>query len=445
MARWLYWFLLGVPLALLAKFLGWSGVLVFAFSAIALIPLAGLIGKSTEELAEIVGPLVGGLLNATFGNAPELIIGIAALQAGLLDVVRASITGSIIGNTLLVLGMAVFFGGWRNGRQYFDARNAGQYASMLALAVVGLVLPALANAVGSSVSLEHPSGVNIDAISVLVSVILLISYVAYLAYTVFHVRDKISRHPSEVPEGKTPKHQEDEPPLVPPSPVLAEEQEEEMREEEQAERARRTRPRRTKASKPATSVASVTVQSQAATRRASHAPHEKKNEDAAAPTGHTHHGRPSWKAARWPVFWLAGATVATAVMSEFMVGGIETVTEQLGWSQLFIGLIIVPIVGNAAEHASAVTMALKNRMDVTLAIAAGSSIQVALLVAPVLVLVSFLFTHPLDLVFRPLELVVFGLATFLFSLTNLDGESTWLEGFLMLAFYVMVGVIAYFL
>ncbi|HEU5198246.1 MAG TPA: hypothetical protein VFU32_01340 [Ktedonobacterales bacterium] len=445
MARWLYWFLLGVPLALLAKFLGWSGVLVFAFSAIALIPLAGLIGESTEELAEIVGPLVGGLLNATFGNAPELIIGIAALQAGLLDVVRASITGSIIGNTLLVLGMAVFFGGWRNGRQYFDARNAGQYASMLALAVVGLVLPALANAVGPELAAgEHRIGVNIDAISLLVSVVLLISYVAYLAYTVFHVRDKISRHPSEVREGKTPKHQEDEPPLVPPSPVLAEEQEEELREEEQAERAKRARPRRTKTGTPATSVASVTVQSQTTTKQAAHETHGKKDEEA-APTGHMHRGRPSWKTSWRPVALLAGATVVTAVMSEFMVGGIETVTEQLGWSQLFIGLIIVPIVGNAAEHSSAVTMALKNRMDVTLAIAAGSSIQVALLVAPVLVLVSFLFVHPLDLVFRPLELVVFGLATFLFSLTNLDGESTWLEGFLMLAFYVMVGVIAYFL
>ena len=445
MARWLYCFLIGVPLAFLAKFLGWSGVLVFAFSAIALIPLAGLIGEATEELAEVVGPLVGGLLNATFGNAPELIIGIAALQAGLLEVVRASITGSIIGNTLLVLGMAVFFGGWRNGRQYFDARNAGQYASMLALAVVGLVLPALANAVGSSVSLEHPSGVNIDAISVLVSVVLLISYVAYLAYTVFHVRDKISRHPSESHEGKTPKQQEDEPPLVPPSPVLAAEQEEELREEEQAERARRTRPRRTKASRPATSVASVTVQSQTTTRHTPQEKHGEKGEEAAAQAGLAHRGRPSWKTARWPVALLAGATVATAVMSEFMVGGIETVTEQLGWSQLFIGLIIVPIVGNAAEHASAVTMAIKNRMDVTLAIAAGSSIQVALLVAPVLVLVSFLFVHPLDLVFGSLELVVFGLATFLFSLTNLDGESTWLEGFLMLAFYAMVGVIAYFL
>jgi Ca2+:H+ antiporter len=446
MARWLYWFLLGVPLALLAKFLGWSGVLVFAFSAIALIPLAGLIGESTEKLAEIVGPLVGGLLNATFGNAPELIIGIAALQAGLLDVVRASITGSIIGNTLLVLGMAVFFGGWRNGRQYFDARNAGQYASMLALAVVGLVLPALANAVGPSLAAEeHRIGVNIDAISLLVSVVLLISYVAYLAYTVFHVRDKASRPPAEVREGKTPKSAEDGPPLVPPSPVLAEEQEEELREEAQAERAKRPRARRTKAGAPAASAASVMVQSQATTRHTSYKTHGKKGEGAATPTGHTHRGKPSWKAARWPVALLALATVGTAVMSEFMVGGIETVTEQLGWSQLFIGLIIVPIVGNAAEHASAVTMALKNRMDVTLAIAAGSSIQVALLVAPVLVLVSFLFTHPLDLVFRPLELVVFGLATFLFSLTNLDGESTWLEGFLMLAFYVMVGVIAFFL
>ena len=413
MARWLYGFLLGVPLAFLAKFLGWSGVLVFVFSAIALIPLAGLIGVATEKLAEIVGPLVGGLLNATFGNAPELIIGIAALQAGLLEVVRASITGSIIGNTLLVLGMAVFFGGWRNGRQYFDARNAGQYASMLALAVVGLVLPALANAVGpSTTAADHRGVVNIHAISLLVSVVLLISYVAYLAYTVFHVRDKASQPPRGVREGKVLKPEEDGPPLVPPSPVLAEEQKEELREEAK-------QPSQGKQSK---GTAKAPVSAELA-----------------------QHHRPSWKTIWRPMTLLAIATVATAVMSEFMVGGIETVTEQLGWNQLFIGLIIVPIVGNAAEHASAVTMALKDRMDVTLAIAAGSSIQVALLVAPVLVLVSFLFVHPLDLVFRPLELVVFGLATFLFSLTNLDGESTWLEGFLMLAFYVMVGVIAFFL
>ena len=446
MARWLYWLLLGVPLALLAKFLGWSEVLVFIFSAIALIPLAGLIGVATEELAEIVGPLVGGLLNATFGNAPELIIGIAALQAGLLDVVRASITGSIIGNTLLVLGMAVFFGGWRNGRQYFDARNAGQYASMLALAVVGLVLPALASAFGSSPASESAhTGVNIHAISTLVSVVLLISYVAYLAYTVFHLRDKVSRPPREVREGKGPKPEEDGPPLVPPSPVLAEEQEEELREEARAERARRAKARRTKAGTPATAMAAVSAQSNTTPEPKAQEKQGKHAAKAPASAEHTHHSRPSWKTAWRPVTLLAVATVATAVMSEFMVGGIETVTQQLGWSQLFIGLIIVPIVGNAAEHASAVTMALKDRMDVTLAIAAGSSIQVALLVAPVLVLVSFLFANPLDLVFRPLELVVFGLATFLFSLTNLDGESTWLEGFLMLAFYAMVGVIAYFL
>lgn len=221
MARWLYWLLIAVPLALLAKFLGWSEVLVFAFSALGLIPLAGLIGVATEELAERVGPLVGGLLNATFGNAPELIIGIAALQAGLLNVVRASITGSIIGNTLLVLGMATFAGGWRNGRQYFDARNAGQYASMLALAVVGLVLPSLADTAGRSIAQEdHRAGVNINTISILVSVVLLLSYIAYLAYTVFHVRDKVNPEPAEVREGTVPRPEEDGPPLVSPSEVL---------------------------------------------------------------------------------------------------------------------------------------------------------------------------------------------------------------------------------
>ena len=315
---------------------------------------------------------------------------------------------------------------------------------MLALAVVGLVLPALASAFGSSTASESAhTGVNIHAISALVSVVLLISYVAYLAYTVFHLRDKVSRPPRGVREGKAPKPEEDGPPLVPPSPVLAEEQEEELREEAKAERARRAKARRAKAGTPAT--AAVAAQGHTLPEPKAQEQQGKHTAKAPASAEHAPHGRPSWKTAWRPVTLLAVATVATAVMSEFMVGGIETVTEQLGWSQLFIGLIIVPIVGNAAEHASAVTMALKNRMDVTLAIAAGSSIQVALLVAPVLVLVSFLFANPLDLVFRPLELVVFGLATFLFSLTNLDGESTWLEGFLMLAFYAIVGVIAYFL
>ncbi len=441
MARWLYYLLLAVPLAFLAEFLHWSPVLVFAFSAISLIPLAGLIGFATEEVAELVGPLVGGLLNATFGNAPELIIGIVAVRAGLLEVVRASITGSIIGNTLLVLGMAIFAGGWRNGRQYFDARNAGQYASMLALAVVGLVLPALANTVGQETAAEDHKGiVNIDAISSLVAVVLLISYIAYIAYTVFHVRDKQHHAPKDVREGEIPEGEEEGPPLVPPSAVLAEEQMEELAREEQAERAAR----RKTGKKQRTAVAAT----QSGARENSESPEKAGRAKKEAQPAHGASGRFSWKAAWRPVTLLGVATVATAIISEFLVGAIEPVTEQLGWSQLFVGLIIVPIVGNAAEHSSAVTMALKNRMDVCMAIAAGSSIQVALLVAPVLVLASFLVGqagHPLDLVFRPIELAVFGLASFLFALISLDGESSWLEGMLLLSFYAMVGVIAYFL
>jgi Ca2+:H+ antiporter len=416
MARWLYWLLLAVPVAFLAHFLGWSEILVFAASAIGLIPLAGLIGQATEELAEQVGPLVGGLLNATFGNAPELIIGIAALSSGLLDVVRASITGSIIGNTLLVLGTALLAGGWLKGRQYFDARNAGQYASMLALAVIGLVLPALANAVGLSGGEgdRHPV-VNIDAISVAFSVILLISYIAYLAYTVFHVRDKPRRAPGDLREGAVPASEEEGPPLVPPSAVLADEQQQELVQE--AAKARKK--------------GRSAQRSTAAAQRPA--------------TPHRSGKRVAWKELWRPVVLLAVATVATAVVSELLVGAIEPVTEQLGWSQLFVGLIIVPIVGNAAEHASAIQMALKDRVDVSMAITAGSSIQVALLVAPVLVLVSFPLHQTLDLLFRPLELIIFGLATFLFPLISLDGESTWLEGLLLLAFYVMVGVVAFFL
>ncbi len=417
MARWLYWLLLAVPLAFLAELLRWSEIIVFVASAIGLIPLAGLIGLATEELSEQVGSLVGGLLNATFGNAPELIIAMVALSAGLLDVVRASITGSIIGNALLVLGTALLAGGWRNGRQYFDARNAGQYASMLALAVIGLVLPALANTIGFSEREEGRPVINIDAISVAFSIILLFSYVAYLAYTVFHVRDKPRHAPEDVREGDIPAPEEDGPPLVPPSAVLAEEQREEL-----AEEAREA-------------------------RRKSHSAPAGAKHTAAGKRSHAHHSR---RRVRWQTIWrpvllLAGSTVATAVMSELLVGAIEPVTEQLGWSQLFVGLIIVPIVGNAAEHSSAITMALKDRLDVSMAITAGSSIQVALLVAPVLVLMSFPLGHTLDLLFQPLELVIFGLATFLFPLISLDGESTWLEGLLLLAFYFMVGVIAFFL
>jgi|SRR5579859_216363 len=413
MARWLYWLLLAVPLAFLAEFLHWSEVLIFAAAAIGLIPLAGLIGQATEELAEHVGPLVGGLLNATFGNAPELIIGIVALKAGLLDVVRASITGSIIGNTLLVLGMALFLGGWRNGRQYFDARNAGQYASMLALAVVGLVLPALANAVGQTgIPGERGPGVNINAISVTFSILLLFSYVAYLAYTVFHVRDKPRQEPSEVREGRVPAPEEDGPPLVPPSAVLADEQQVELAQE--AAGAAQAKP--ALPGPPTTGTREISVP-----------------------------GKSDRKGFWRSIGLLAVATVATAIVSEVLVGAIEPVTHQLGWTQLFVGLIIVPIVGNAAEHASAIQMALKDRVDVSMAIAAGSSIQVALLVAPVLVLVSFAFTQPLGLVFRPLELVIFGLATLLYPLISLDGESTWLEGLLLTIFYVMVGVVAFFL
>jgi Ca2+:H+ antiporter len=435
MARWLYYLLLAVPLAFLAEFLDWSPVLVFAFSAIGLIPLAGLIGMATEEVAELVGPLVGGLLNATFGNAPELIIGIVAVHAGLLEVVRASITGSIIGNTLLVLGMAIFAGGWHNGRQYFDARNAGQYASMLALAVVGLVLPALANTVGQATAAEDGKGiVNIDAISVLVAVVLLLSYIAYIAYTVFHVHDKPHHASNDVRESKVADPGEEGPPLVPPSAVLADEQMEELEREQKAERAAR---RKTGKKQHAAAAAPKNELAEKSGR-----------EENAAEPAHGTSGKLSLKTVWQPVTLLGVATVATAIISEFLVGAIEPVTEQLGWSQLFVGLIIVPIVGNAAEHSSAVTMALKNRMDVCMAIAAGSSIQVALLVAPVLVLASFFFGqagHPLDLVFRPIELAVFGLASFLFALISLDGESSWLEGMLLLSFYAMVGVIAYFL
>jgi Ca2+:H+ antiporter len=372
-SRWLYLLLLAAPGAVLAAIFHASPVASFALAAIALIPLAGLIGRSTEDLAQYVGALVGGLLNATFGNAAELIIGILALQAGLTDVIKATLTGSIIGNALLVLGTAIICGGWIHGTQSFNARHAGQYAAMLALAVIGLVLPAVASNIrpgqGSAAGLS-----NIQLLSALVAVVLLIGYGTYLAYAVFGLRTN----------GR----------IADPRP----------RKEQPAQGDSRPQP-----------LPLAVASAPAPTRRA------------------------IWL----PMGVLFVATVGTAIVSEVLVRAIEPVTQQLGWNTLFVGLIIIPIAGNAAEHASAVTMALHDHMDVTLAITAGSSIQVALLVGPVLVLLSLLhplFPTPLDLVFSRLELTVLALVMILYAFVSLDGESTWLEGVLLVAFYAMVAI-----
>ena len=401
MTRWLFLLLLATPAAVLAQALHASPLVTFVLASLGLVPLAGLIGLATEVLAERLGHRIGGLLNATFGNAAEIIIGLTALAAGLPEVVRASLAGSIIGNVLLVLGTAMLVGGWRYRRQQFHPRLAGQYAAMLALAVIGIAVPSLLATIGESTrpGAAIVRGNELHQLSIGIALILLVCYAAYIAYSVFgvrashedvhaaspHVLDKsalyggaeagASRQPAaaETPEGKASRQQQ----------------------------AMIVRP-----------LAVLTVW---------------------------------WRTTLWlPIIILAGTTAVTAVVSEVLVSTIEPLTHQIGLSPFFVGLIVLPIVSNAAEHFSAITSAARNHMEIAMAITAGSSIQIALLVAPILVLAGPLVGVPLDLNFSLLEVALFALVAGLYALISLDGESTWLEGFLLCAFYLILVVGTFF-
>ena len=343
MPLWLYALLVFAPLAVIARTLNAPPVLVFALACLGIIPLAGLIGHATGQLATHLGGQLGGLLNATFGNAAELIITLLALREGLFTLVKASITGSIIGNTLLVLGLALFLGGTRNGILQFDVRLAGVNSALMILAVAGLILPA-----GFSTFVRDE--VRTEELSVFVALVLLGSYVAYLIF-VLRGDAQTSVDPSAYEE---------------------------------------------------------------------------------APGG--------WSMRRG-LLVLAGATVATAVVSDVLVAAVEPVTLQLGWTELFVGVILVPIVGNAAENWAAVRAAWHNRVELTLGITSGSSTQIPLFVTPVLIFASLLLGHPMSLVFEPIELVVLALSTAIFAYIALDGESHWLEGVLLLALYLMAAAL----
>jgi Ca2+:H+ antiporter len=343
-----------------AEWLHWPPPVIFGLSALGVVPLAGLIGQATEELSVRIGPKFGGLLNATFGNAAELIITVIAIQAGLLGLVKASITGSIIGNSLLVLGASVLYGGLKHGVQDFDEVEARHHTTLMILAISGLFLPAMFATAESSAFI-------IEEVSLLVAGVLLVVYVLYLVFSL--VGGEPPPRTADVEDAGE-------------APMLARKQE-------------------------------------------------------------VHH-EATWSI-RKAVIVLAAATIATVFMSEMLVSTVEPMTAQLGWSEFFVGIIIVPLIGNAAEHFSAVVFAGKNRVDVTMAIAAGSSTQIALFVAPVLVFVSLLLGHPMDLVFVPLELLVLGLTAMIFAFVAIDGRSNWLEGAQLLALYLIIAVVFFFL
>lgn len=338
--------LLAIPLSLIADLFHWGTVWIFAFSSLAVIPLAALIGESTEALAAYTGPKIGGLLNATLGNAAELIITIMAIRQGLLELVKASITGSIIGNLLLVMGFSMLLGGLKNGIQRFDRQQASNHAVLLVVVIVALIIPSFfSHSIGSEGSW------GVESLSLGVAAVMIALYIVGLIYTL-----KVSK-----------------------SPIT---------------------------------VGAVEIK-----------------------TAVTSHWKPS-KA----VALLALSTFGVVLMSELLVGSVEDVVVSLGVSEFFLGVILIPLIGNIAEHLVAVTVALRNNMDLSLEIAVSSSLQIALFVAPLLVFISLLIGNPLTLIFNRFELLALGGGVVIAAMVAFDGESNWLEGAALLGVYLIMGI-----
>lgn len=353
----LNWLLIFLPITIVLEFMHSANhTMIFIFSCIAILPLAGWLGTATEHIAEKAGEGIGGLLNATFGNAAELIIAMIALQKGYHDVVKASLTGSIIGNILLVLGLSFLAGGLKFKVQKFNALAARSQATMLLLACVALILPALFHYIGGA-NLNKENGLSLE-----ISAVLIITYGLSLWFTLHTHKHLFSADPAEI----------------------------------------------------------IDVQEDKANHQ-------------------------EWSIAK-SLTVLAVATGLIAWMSEILVGSIDAAAESFGMTSIFVGVIVVAIVGNAAEHSTAILTAMKNKMDLSMGIAVGSSVQIAMFVAPVLVFASyFVGPQPMNLVFSPAEVVAVTLSVLIAGQISGDGESNWLEGVQLLAVYLIMGFVFYFL
>jgi Ca2+:H+ antiporter len=348
---WLDALLIFVPLAVAVDLLHLDPLVVFLFSALAIVPLAGLLGRATEHLSSHVGAGIGGLLNASLGNAAELIIALAALRAGLHDVVKASLTGSILGNILLVLGAAMIAGGLKYERQKFNQTAAGMGASLLLLSAVGLIIPALFHFTAADRGQVVERELSLE-----IAVVLFAIYVLSLVFSLKTHRHVFAGEPHDA----------------------------------------------------------VDLGEQPWSRNAS-------------------------------IAVLSAVTILVAVMSEMLVGALEPAAHRLGLTQLFVGVILVALVGNAAEHSTAVMVAMKNNMDLALGIAVGSSLQIALLVAPLLVFASYLLGAPLDLIFTPFEVAAVTISVLIVGFVAMDGESHWMEGVMLVGVYAMLAIAFFFL
>ncbi len=437
MPRWFYVLLIfSIAAPLLAVF-HVPPLLLFPLAGLGILPLAALIGTSVEHIAEHTGEQVGGILFATFGNATELIIGIFALSQGLVDVVSASIIGSILGNALLVLGVAICVGSVKHGRLPFETRSASIYASLLALCIGGLVLPTVAELLAAR---GHQSQIfeRGVALSDFIAVLLLLGYLASLLFSVFHVGDKGSEEGVE--------------PLVGARSAAAITRLLAYRQQLATSAARgksgmlrqidgtvdailaHEREQQTAPSHGGSILQAAPEQGKPG-KAASGVQAPAPDESAQAPSLQPKGTFPLWRA----LLLLTVATVGVAVLSEILVSSIEPVTEALHWKPAFVGLVFIPLIGGLPEYFNTISMALDKRINMVLAASAGSSIQIALLMAPILVLVSLLMPKPLDLVFSVVELAVLALATFLFGEITKDGELVWLEGVLLILLYAMMG------
>jgi Ca2+:H+ antiporter len=332
-----------IPLTIIGYFLKWDESVMFFLSSLSIVPLAGYLGEATEEIAAYTGPKFGGFLNATFGNATEIIISFFALRAGLTDVVKASLAGSVMGNILLVLGCSIFFGGLKHKTLTFDSQQGNSTSSMLLLAIAGFTLPAV-------FTITIPEAVitsKYEGLSVIVGFILLIMYVVGMIYSF-------------------------------------------------------------------------------------------KTQSDVYGVEHAEDINTKWKLS-YNIVVLAVSTILIAIESELLVSSIEPMTQSLGISKLFVGLILIPIVGNAAEHSTAVIMALKNKMDIALEIAIGSSLQISMFVVPLLVIVS-MFIHPMSIVFKPIELSIFFASVLIANQIVDTGKTNWLEGLKLISVYIIAAV-----
>ncbi len=337
----LRFFLVFIPVSIIADLMHLSQTLMFVFSALAIIPLAGLMGEATEEISFYSGPRIGGFLNGTFGNATELIIAFFAMRAGLFDVVKASIAGSVIGNILLVLGASMLVGGLKFKTQRFNQKTIDVSASMLLFAVIGLTVPAIFTHTVAPTLLTT----RYEGLSVVIAVIMFIIYILSLVFSFYTHKDLYS-------------------------------------------------------------------------------------------VDHQEESQPKWTLKK-AVLVLIGATVLIGIESEIFTGAVEPMTQAVGLSEFFVGIILVPIIGNAAEHSTAILMAAKNRMDVAIEIALGSSLQMILFVTPVIIFLSLLFS-PMSIVFNEFELIALVFSVLIANRVANDGESNWLEGVQLIAVYIVM-------